>query len=121
MKLNQIVDNIKLFLILVVAFISCSKESPTIQVDPSTNLSLDSIVPTKRNIITWEEIYITAYTKGKNISYNWSANHGSMLEEDSSTVTYWACPSCVGKNTIKCQISNEFGTISDTITITVTE
>ncbi len=112
------------FSILVIVFFSftfysCKKEKANIEPDPSDNLAIDSIVATKTNIITWEEIFITAYTRGNNITLKWSANHGSMLGTDSSSVKYWACPSCTGTNTIECKASNEYGTISKTITINV--
>ena len=111
------------YLFLLIIFLSvnlslCKKDySP--YVNPSDNLAIDSLVATKRNIIVWEEIYIKAYTRGKNLKFNWSANHGSMQSTDSSTVKYWGCPSCVGLNTVQCKVSNEYGTVSDTIMINV--
>jgi hypothetical protein len=100
-------------------FSSCKKEKDPPPPDPSDNLALDSLVATKANIIVWEEIYVTAYARGKNLNYSWSANHGSMSGEDSVSIKYWACDACVGLNTIKCSISNEYGVISDTIMIRV--
>ena len=108
-----------LFVFLIFTVTSCKKEKKQPQPNPSENLALDSLVATKRNIVTWEEIYITAYARGKNLKFNWSANHGSMLATDSVTVKYWGCPSCVGHNTIECKVSNDYGTVSDTIMIRV--
>lgn len=54
----------KFVLMIIVAcwvssFYSCQKdEDPP---PPGLNLSLDSIVATKTNIMVWEEIYITAF------------------------------------------------------------
>jgi hypothetical protein len=125
MKKIIITKTNKLVFVLMIVFISlsfysCKKEKKDTEASPSENLAIDSITATKINIITWEEILITAYTRGNNISLKWSANHGSMLGTDSSTVKYWACPSCTGTNTIECKASNEYGTISKTITINVT-
>ncbi|MCX6256384.1 MAG: hypothetical protein NTW49_00545 [Bacteroidia bacterium] len=108
-----------IIIIFMILFASCKKEPNTPRPDPTDNLALDSIIATKRNIAVWEEIYITAYVRGQHISFNWSTNHGSMVGKDSVTVKYWACPSCVGINTVVCMISNEYGSISDTIMITV--
>jgi hypothetical protein len=109
-----------LTIILIMLFsVSCKKDKTVPEPEPTNNLALDSIRATKKNIIVWEEIYITAYARGQNLSYEWSANHGSMLGADSVTVKYWACPSCLGTNTIECKVSNEYGTVSDTIMITV--
>ena len=113
------VVSIFLFIFLILIFSSCKKEKDTTQPDPSDNLALDSLVATKKVIVTFEEIYITAYARGKNLKYSWSANHGSMLATDSVTVQYWACGTCVGHNTIECKVSNEYGTVSDTIMIRV--
>lgn len=115
----------KLVLMIIVAcwvssFYSCQKDKDPPPPPPGLNLSLDSIVATKTNIVVWEEIYITAFATGAEISYKWQTNHGSMVGIDSTTVLYWACPTCVGRNTVKCTISNNFGTISDTIIINVT-
>lgn len=87
---------------------------------PTANLAIDSLVATKTDILAYEEIDITAYTKGSNLNYLWTANHGSMIGVDSVTVKYWACYSCLGTNTVKCEVSNEYGTVSDTIQIVVT-
>lgn len=105
--------------IISLLFVSCRKEKEKEEPAPSDNLALDSIITTKRTIVVWEEIYITAYTRGKNLSIKWSANHGSLLGTDSSTVKYWGCNSCIGLNTIECKVSNEYGTVSDTIMIQV--
>jgi hypothetical protein len=115
------IKSISLSLIIVfsIVFLSCKKDEKKQLTQPTDNLAIDSLVATKRNIVIWEEIYVTAYTRGENLSFHWSANHGSMESADSSTVKYWACPSCVGVNTIECKVSNEFGTVSDTIMINV--
>jgi hypothetical protein len=107
------------FILFIAIIASCKKEKVKDEVDPSEKLAIDSIVATKLEIIIWEEIFITAYTRGENLSYKWSTNHGSMAGVDSATVKYWACPSCSGLNTIRCEVSNEHGMVSDTIMINV--
>ena len=97
---------------------SCKKDE-TVGPDPSDNLAIDSIVPEKRTIAVWEEIDIKVYTRGTGLSYFWSTNHGTLIGEDSVTVRYWACPTCTGLNTIECKVSNEYGTVSDTLMINV--
>ena len=109
------------FMIMLFVFSSCKKGHNKVEPSPSDNLALDSIVTTNRTIVVWEEIFITAYARGKNLSYQWSANHGSMIGKDSVTVKYWGCNSCIGLNTIECKVSNEYGTVSDTIMIKVNQ
>lgn len=112
-----------LFTVIIVSlvFVSCKKEKEEKEPDPSDNLAIDSLVTTKRTIVVWEKILITAYARGKNLSYQWSANHGSMVGKDSITVKYWGCNTCVGLNTVECKVSNEYGTVSDTIMIQVNQ
>jgi hypothetical protein len=128
-KINNInsIYNIKLaskifftILIICLVYVSCKKDKEE-EPAPSDNLALDSIVTTKRTIVVWEEILITAYARGKNLNFLWSANHGSMDSKDSVTVKYWGCNSCIGLNTIECKVSNEYGTVSDTIMIQVNQ
>ena len=98
---------------------SCNKQEGNLVVDPSDNLSLDSLVATKKHIVTWEQINIRAYARGGNLKFEWYTNHGSMVSLDSATVLYWACPSCEGLNTIECTVTNEYGSVSDTVMIQV--
>lgn len=108
-----------LFILLVFLVFSCNKEDEGPQIDPSDKLALDSLVASKKHIVTWEEITVKAYARGANLKYEWYTNHGSMVALDSVTVLYWACPTCEGLNVIECTVSNEFGSISDTLMIQV--
>lgn len=108
-----------LMAVLVVSFAACNKEEEKTFVDPSVNLSLDSITTTKKHIVVWEEILVTAHARGENLKYQWRTNHGSMIGRDSVTVKYWGCHSCIGLNTIECVVTNSFGSVSDTIMVQV--
>lgn len=108
-----------MLLLLGMLMFSCNKEDEKPVVSPSDKLALDSLVATKKHIITWEEIHVKAYARGENLKYEWYTNHGSMLPVDSITIVYWACPTCEGLNVIECTVSNEYGSISDTIMIQV--
>jgi hypothetical protein len=108
------------FILLTVLFVvACNKEDDKPIVDPSDKLALDSLVATKKHIVTWEEITVKAYAHGENLKFEWYTNHGSMVALDSVTVLYWACPSCEGLNIIECTVSNDYGSISDTVMIQV--
>ncbi|PKP03444.1 MAG: hypothetical protein CVU11_08110 [Bacteroidetes bacterium HGW-Bacteroidetes-6] len=97
---------------------SCKKDEPVV-VDPSDNLAIDSLVPTSRDIVVWEQISIKVYSRGQGLNYNWNTNHGTLVGAGADTVGYWACPTCVGLNVIECELSNEYGTVSDTVMIRV--
>jgi hypothetical protein len=106
-------------ILLAIFVFSCKKDNLNSNVQASDNLAVDSLVATKTNIKIYEQTFIKAYTRGKNLKFQWSANHGTIETTDSSMAMYWACPSCLGLNTIECKVSNEFGTVSDTIMINV--
>ncbi|MCF8370107.1 MAG: hypothetical protein K9H64_00705 [Bacteroidales bacterium] len=110
---------ISLLGIFVFILASCEKEKDTILVDNSDSLALDSICSTATLIDVWDEIYITAYARGENLSYSWKTDHGSMVGIDSSKVKYWACPSCAGVNKVFCEVTNQYGTVAGEIVITV--
>lgn len=103
------------FNLLFAVFSSCSKNDPAQYSDPGDLLAIDSLVASKTNIVIWEQIEIKAYTRGDSIKFHWYTNHGSMMSQDSSTVIYWACPSCVGDNEIICEVSNAHGLVADTL------
>jgi hypothetical protein len=114
--------NISSSLILLPALIilfACNKPGDNPDVNPSDKLALDSLVATRKHIVIWEEINVTAYARGENLKIEWYTNHGSMVAFDSVSVLYWGCPSCEGLNIIECTISNDFGSISDTIMVQV--
>lgn len=102
-----------------VLLLSCNKEKEIPDTGPSDKLALDSLVATKKRILTWEELTVKAFARGENLKFEWYTNHGSMVAIDSSSVLYWACPTCEGLNVIECTVSNEYGSISDTVMIQV--
>ena len=106
-------------ILLLILMPGCHKEDKNPVVNPSEKLALDSLVATNKHIVTWEEIQVRAYARGENLNFEWYTNHGSMIAVDSATVLYWACPSCEGLNIIECTVSNDYGSISDTIMIQV--
>lgn len=107
------------FIFFLMTLTSCKKETDPASPEPSDNLALDSLVASKKVVETWEVISIRAYTRGENITYQWAANHGTLVTSDSVVAEYWGCSTCVGLNTIECTVSNEYGSVSDTIMINV--
>jgi hypothetical protein len=101
-------------LVLILAG-ACNKHDDLVPDQTSNTIFIDSIIPSKRNLVVWEECIVTVYARGTNLSYKWEADHGSMLGTGLTTATYWACPSCLGTNTIKCTVTDENGSVSDTL------
>ncbi len=122
MVMKHIIWGLMILVLSALLNLSCKKDSKydSNQVQPSSLLSLDSLVPSKRNIHTMEPILILAYTQGENITYKWSTNHGTLIEKDSSSIKYYACHSCIGSNIVECIVENEHGFMKDTLVIHVT-
>lgn len=120
-KLRTLLISIFTLFIFSFCWISCEDDNPLNWVEPSDLLAIDSLVASKTSVGLWEQVSISAYTRGEGISFEWSSNHGSMVSKDSSTVTYWGCPSCVGLNIIECVAKNAHGMVSDTIMILVND
>lgn len=108
-----------LVLLIGILMFACNKEDDKPDANPTDKLALDSLVATKKHIVTWEQITVKAYARGENLNFKWYTNHGSMVTLDSVTLLYWACPSCEGLNVIECTVSNEYGSVSDTVMIQV--
>lgn len=107
------------FSLLAILIFSCNKENDHPDANPTENLALDSLIASKKHIVVWEQISVKAYARGQHLKYEWYTNHGTMMALDSASILYWACPSCEGLNTIECTVSNEYGSISDTVMIQV--
>ncbi len=119
MKLNLLVI---LILFSGISFISsCNKDKNFIPENSTDQIKIDSISVSKRNLVVWEESTLKIYARGTFLNFKWEADHGSILHKDSTSVLYWACPSCLGTNTIKCIVSNDLGSVSDTVKIHITE
>jgi len=111
--------NFSLILLLAILMFACNKEDDSPNVNPSDKLALDSLIATKKHIVIWEQITVKAFARGENLKFEWYTNHGSMVALDSVAVLYWACPSCEGLNIIECTVSNDYGSLSDTVMIQV--
>ena len=112
-----------IFILGLLVFIlagACNKHDDLVPDQTSNTIFIDSIVPTKRNLVVWEECDVTVYARGANLTYKWEADHGSMIGTGLTTATYWACPSCLGTNTIKCTVTDANGSISDTLMLHIT-
>jgi hypothetical protein len=121
--INKLIGHIGAFAVILLAvtssFFACNKHDDIVPENTTNTIIIDSIIPTKRNLIVWEESYITVYARGNNLTYYWECDHGTVLGRDSTTVLYYACPSCLGDNTVKCTVTDEYGSVSDTVMVHV--
>jgi hypothetical protein len=70
---------------------------------------------------TGEKANIVCYAIGGNLKYTWEADCGDITvnQSDNSKITYTANDKCIGTKNIKCTVTNEKGTVTDTYQIVV--
>ncbi|MFH1297850.1 MAG: hypothetical protein ABIJ04_11375 [Bacteroidota bacterium] len=118
MKISQ------LFVLIIVMFVvssGCQKKSNP-NPDPTTTfpqiLSLtadnDSI-----KVGGTEPAILTCIASGGNIAFTWEVDLGDIfpLNEEGSVVRFTGSECCLGKKYIKCTVSNDKGSIMDTVII----
>ena len=111
--------------LLIVLFIGCSKNNTT---DPGTNTTkptITSLVADKNKILygAQDQAFITCSATGGNLKYTWEVDLGDIVPQNSdhSKISYTGAACCVGEKTIKCTVSNDKGSDSKTIVITILE
>ncbi len=64
---------------------------------------------------------ITCLATGGELQYKWDVDLGDIfpLNSDGSMVRFTGSPCCIGKKYIKCTVSNDKGSVKDTIIITI--
>ncbi|MFH1160823.1 MAG: hypothetical protein V1733_07735 [bacterium] len=68
-----------------------------------------------------EPAILTCMAQGGNIQYVWEVDLGDIfpLTEDGSVVRFTGAECCLGQKYIKCTISNDKGSIMDTVIVTI--
>lgn len=76
---------------------------------------------TELNSTSSEKANIVCYAIGGNLKYTWEADCGDITvnQTDNSKITYTASDKCIGTKNIKCTVTNEKGTVSQTYQIVV--
>jgi len=64
---------------------------------------------------------ITCQATGGDLAYKWEVDLGDIfpLNTDGSMIRFTGSPCCIGKKYIKCTVSNDKGSVKDTIIITI--
>ncbi|MBT3302421.1 MAG: PKD domain-containing protein [Bacteroidetes bacterium] len=92
---------------------------------PSTMPTIDSLTASKL-IIEFgglDPTVISAFAQGGNLTYNWEVDFGDIIPQnaEATVVSFAGSPCCVGEKEIKCTVSNDKGSVSQIITITILE
>ncbi|MEI6090852.1 MAG: hypothetical protein WCR42_10400 [bacterium] len=101
---------------------SCKEETP-VNNDTTTVPQIVSLTADKPEILFGgaDPTIITCTATGGELAYKWDVDLGDIfpLNAEGSQVRFTGSPCCLGKKYIKCTVSNDKGSIKDTIIITI--
>lgn len=121
----KILINKLLVLALLIAFAGCSSDENTVDNSNTVEPKIISISTDKTEVLFGgtDEATLTCLAEGGNLKYVWQVDLGDIipLNNDKSKVKFKASACCVGNKTIKCTVSNDKGSISQTIVIKILE
>ena len=108
-------------LIFVLSSYGCKKDSPVSSGVATSAPQIVSLTATKDSIDYGgnEPTVITCVANGGNLAYEWKVDLGNIfvLNSDNSQVRFTGSPCCIGKKYISCKVSNDKGSILDTMVI----
>ncbi len=109
-----------LLLVLVLGFSSCQKSDA----DQDTNLiqpRFVSLTADKDTILFGggDPAILTCVATGSNLSYQWEVDLGDIfpMNPEGSVVRFTGSECCIGNKYIRCTISNELESVSDTVLV----
>jgi hypothetical protein len=109
-------------LLITVTFLSCKKDTDT--PDPGVVTTYPEIVDLnsdKAEIRVGGEdpAILTCEATGGNLSYVWEVDLGDIfaINESGSQVRFTGSECCVGDKLINCTVSNELGSVTETVTV----
>jgi PKD repeat protein len=115
-----------IYFLFVLIIIGCSsKSSNPVNNSETTAPKIISLTAPKTEILYGgqDPAIITCEATGGNLSYVWQVDLGDIipLNSDHSQVSFTGAACCIGDKTIKCTVSNDKGSDSKNIVITILE
>lgn len=89
------------------------RETPTIK--------FNKITSSRDSACMFDTITLTADAEGENLKYEWQRAKGSLVtaKDEPNKAYFWGCQTCVGRLTVSCTVSNEFGSYTKEIDVFV--
>lgn len=113
-----------LTIIGLVLFASCDKEDSNINLQTEIP-TIDSLTVNSTRITAGGEdpAILKCYATGGDLNYIWEVDLGDLflLNDEGSEVQYTASACCIGDREITCNVENDKGEVSESITITITQ
>jgi len=110
------------FLLVAVAITGCKKDPENGNPDDSTTYpQILKLTADKYEIMVGGEdpAILTCEASGGNLGYTWEVDLGDIfaLNQTGSQVRFTGSECCVGDKLIKCTVSNDRGSVTDTIIV----
>ena len=119
MKLNVVLF---LLMVTIVSITGCKKKESTPDAS-TTSPQIVSLTANKYQIMVGGEdpAILTCEASGGNIQYTWEVDLGDIfpLNEVGSMVRFTGSDCCLGEKKIHCTVTNDKGSVSETIIITI--
>lgn len=107
-------------IVFAVAFSSCKKDDENAN---TTNPVIESLTTDKNHIQSGgnDPAILTCVANGGSLEYLWEVDLGDIfpLNDEGSKVRFTGSECCLGEKTIKCTVSNNKGSIMDTVNLII--
>ncbi len=105
-----------------IAQVSCQPsymENPE-DVETST-IDYRSLTASRDSACMFDTIIIVADAAGDNLKYEWQRAKGSLVpvKDEPNKAYFWGCQTCVGRLTVSCTVSNEYGSYTKDVDVFV--
>lgn len=119
---KEIVMQKLIYVISILSFtlVSCQREYMDFVDDaPTSTIEFVSITSSCDSACMYDTIILYANAHGDNLKYEWQRAKGSLVpvKDDPSKAYFWGCHTCVGRLTVNCTVSNEFGAYTKEIDV----
>lgn len=88
---------------------------------PTELIKFEGITASRDSACMFDTIILEAKAVGENLTYKWQRAKGSLvpIKDDPSKAYFWGCSTCVGRLTVSCTVSNEYGSETKDIDVFV--
>lgn len=113
------------FSIVIMIGIAVTSCQPSYMKDPedmeSSSIEFRGLTASCDSACMFDTIIITADAVGENLKYEWQRAKGSLVpvRNEPNKAYFWGCFTCIGRLTVSCTVSNEFGSYTKDIDVFV--
>ena len=105
-----------------VAVVSCQPSYMEDSEDVETStIQFRGITASRDSACMYDTIILTADAVGENLKYEWQRAKGSLVlvKGQPNKAYFWGCYTCLGRLTVSCTVSNDFGSYTKEIDVFV--